>query len=70
MYNKVVKELVYEYERLNDWYEIGPVQKAVLEDFVEKIVMKCAGIVKDANTHKLPASSYADLILEDFNMKE
>lgn len=29
------------FERLKDWYEIGPVQRATLDEFVERIVTEC-----------------------------
>ena len=29
------------FERLKDWYEIGPVQKATLDEFVCQIVKEC-----------------------------
>lgn len=70
MWNQKVKDVVYKYERLNDWYNIGPIQKATLEDYTDEIVTKCAQIIADANMHKLPASEYASLILEEFGLKE
>ena len=30
------------FDRLKDWYDIGPVQKATLELFAELIVRECA----------------------------
>jgi hypothetical protein len=33
-------------ERLNDWVNIGPVQKAALEEFTELVVLECARVVK------------------------
>ena len=38
MYNRVVSGIVQKYERLYDWYAIGPLQKCIIEDFVEEIV--------------------------------
>ena len=32
-------------ERLNDWVNIGPVQRAALEEFTELIVRDCAGYI-------------------------
>ena len=32
------------FDRLKDWYDIGPVQKATLELFAELIVRECAKI--------------------------
>ena len=31
------------FDRLKDWYDIGPVQKATLELFAELIVRECLG---------------------------
>ena len=33
-------------ERLNDWANIGPVQRAALEEFAEVIALECARVVK------------------------
>lgn len=66
MWNKTVKDIVYKYERLYDWYDTGPVRRAILEDFVEEIVNKCAKVAADAYSHQLPASEYSNLIKEEF----
>lgn len=34
------------YERLRDWYNIGPVQRATLDEFVAEIVWECIMIAK------------------------
>lgn len=41
--NERIKELLARpgLERLNDWVNIGPVQKAALEEFVELVVKWC-----------------------------
>lgn len=46
--NERIKELLARpgLERLNDWVGIGPVQKAVLEEFTELVVLECARVVK------------------------
>ena len=46
--NERVKELLASpgLERLNDWVNIGPVQKAALEEFAELVVLECARVVK------------------------
>ena len=42
--NERIKELLQQpvFERLKDWYDIGPVQKATLEEFAELIIKECA----------------------------
>ena len=32
-------------ERLNDWVNIGPVQRAALEECIELVVRDCAGYI-------------------------
>lgn len=46
--NERIKELLARpgLERLNDWVNIGPVQKAALEEFTELVVLDCARVVK------------------------
>ena len=46
--NERIKELLARpgLERLNDWANIGPVQKAALEEFAELVVLECARVVK------------------------
>ena len=47
--NPRIKELLSlpELERLNDWVNIGPVQRAALEEFTELIVRDCADYLPD-----------------------
>lgn len=42
MYNEQIKQLVSKYERLEALYNIGPVQKCTLEDFVDEILSRVA----------------------------
>ena len=51
--NLRIKELLNRpgLERLNDWVNIGPVQKAALEEFTELIVRDCVEIVE---TQRVP----------------
>ena len=46
--NERIKELLARpgLERLNDWANIGPVQRAALEEFAEVIALECARVVK------------------------
>lgn len=34
------------YQRLRDWYNIGPVQRATLDEFVEEVVTECFMILE------------------------
>jgi len=47
--NERIKELLARpsLERLNDWANIGPVQKAALEEFTEFVVRDCAVFMPD-----------------------
>jgi len=41
--NERIKDILAQpvFERLNDWVNIGPVQRATLEEFAELIVKEC-----------------------------
>ena len=56
--NLRIKELLNRpgLERLNDWVNIGPVQKAALEEFTELIVRDCVEIVE---TQRVPVGNSA-----------
>ena len=43
-------------ERLNDWVNIGPVQRAALEEFTELVVRNCVEIVE---TQRVPVGNSA-----------
>ena len=34
------------YDRLRDWYNIGPVQRATLDEFIEEIIYECIYVAK------------------------
>ncbi len=38
----------------------------VLETFAKMVVFECAAVVENAVFHRLPASSYPNLIVEEF----
>jgi hypothetical protein len=48
--NKRIKELLSlpGLERLNDWVNVGPVQRAALEEFAEMIVEECIKYIETA----------------------
>lgn len=60
--NERIKELLSRpgLERLNDWANIGPVQRAALEEFTELVILECANIVRGSS---LP-DSYSEVCLE------
>ena len=47
--NERIKDILAHpvFERLNDWVNIGPVQRATLEEFAELIVNECASLFED-----------------------
>jgi len=42
--NEQIKLLVDKVDRIKDMYNVGPVQQAAIEDFVELIVKECAEV--------------------------
>lgn len=69
-WNKNVADIVQKYNRLSDFYNIGPVQRAVVEDFVEEIVTICAQVANDACLARIPASEYPNLIMDEFGFSK
>ena len=55
--NERIKELLVSpgLERLNDWANIGPVQRAALEEFAEVIALECARVVKASSPNGMIA---------------
>ena len=52
------------FDRLKDWYDIGPVQKATLELFAELIVIECVKAVMDGTKE---GDHYAQRIEQHFD---
>ena len=52
--NERIKDILAQpvFERLNDWVNIGPVQRATLEEFTELIVKECATIILNNDIEK------------------
>ena len=42
--NERIKEIAQNIERVRDFYNVGPVQRAAIEDFAELIVQECEQI--------------------------
>ena len=45
--NERIKELVCRVERIKDMYDVGPVQRAAIEDFVGLIAQDCARLCEE-----------------------
>lgn len=68
MTNKT-KQLIDNIPRLKDFYEVGPVQRAAVEDLVEAIIRECAETVQDFADHRFPASEYSDRLKRYFGIE-
>ena len=42
--NERIKELASKIDRIKDLWDVGPVQRAAIEDFANLIIQECAGI--------------------------
>lgn len=69
MYSQKVKILVEKFDRLNEWYNISPIQKCILEGFVDEVLREAALIAESAAYHKLSPSAYNELMREEFNLE-
>jgi hypothetical protein len=45
--NERIKELAEQVDRIKDMYNVGPVQRAAIEDFAELIVRECMSVCID-----------------------
>lgn len=55
MNDQLVKQLAMQNERIANLYNIGPVQRAEVEQFVEAIVRECMTICEDVTERNDPA---------------
>lgn len=46
--NPKIRELIQRHERIQNLYQIGPVQRAEVEAFVEEIVQECITVIEAA----------------------
>jgi hypothetical protein len=53
-------------ERLKDWYDIGPVQRAALTEYTEQIIQHCASICYKSNLED--SDAHAQNLLYEFNI--
>lgn len=57
------------YERLKNWYEIGPVQRATLDEFVEELVWECIVVAKMYYNPDEPYGNVEDVLKEHWKIK-
>jgi hypothetical protein len=58
------------FDRLKDWYDIGPVQKATLELFAELIVRECSRYIEDKFDFCGDEIIIAESVLKHFGVEE
>jgi hypothetical protein len=65
--NERIKELAKCNERISNFFETGPVQRAAIEQFAELIVWECAGLMygRDENGN----CKDGDVILKHFGVE-
>ena len=51
--NQKIKELLKDNVRLQDFYNIGPIHRAAVEDFAELIIKECIAMTTGQNQYKL-----------------
>jgi hypothetical protein len=54
------------YNRLRDWYEIGPVQRATLDEFVEELVLEAYMFIRH---DEYGSYTMASRLLKHFGVK-
>ena len=64
--NERIKDMLEQpvFDRLRDWYNIGPVQRATLEEFAELIVKECRNVVTEVY-RKTPLELCGPLLTAD-----
>ena len=58
------------FDRLKDWHDIGPVQKATLELFAELIVKECGVALSPMLRDMVSRGQAFDLIKQHFGVEE
>ena len=64
--NERIEELAQCNERILNFFQTGPVQRAAIEQFAELIVRECADLVDDS----YPYVSFGDMIKKHFGVEE
>ena len=71
--NERIKELAQGNERILDFFQTGPVQRAAIEDFVEAIIRECADNVNFRKTGEVTSAgeiAISKAIKEHFGVEE
>lgn len=65
-----IEKLILDNHRIRYFYEVGPVQRAAVEDLVEAVVRECAQIAFDDWAEGTNESSSQMAILKHFGIEE
>ena len=71
--NKRIQELAQGNERILDFFQTGPVQRAAIEDFVEAIIRECADVISKEdrlNDVRSAANACIRFLKEHFGVEE
>ena len=68
--NEKIKQLAKCNERIQNFFETGPVQRAAIEEFAELIVRECAHLVDTLNEAYGAPSTAGKFIKEQFGVSE
>jgi hypothetical protein len=66
--NERMKDLVARIDRIKDMYDVGPVQRAAIEDFAELIIRECCEVAH-CNFH-VDGLTLGGILKEHFGVKE
>ena len=68
--NNLVQSLAMQNERIWNLYQIGPVQRAEVQQFVEAIVRECGTWIKDRDSDIETGEYDATALLKHFGVEE
>ena len=68
--NEKIRQLAKCNERIQNFFETGPVQRAAIEEFAELIVRECAHLVDTLNEAYGAPSTAGKFIKEQFGVSE
>jgi hypothetical protein len=68
--NEKIRRLAKCNERIQNFFETGPVQRAAIEEFAELIVRECAHLVDTLNEAYGAPSTAGKFIKEQFGVEE
>jgi hypothetical protein len=68
--NNLVRSLAMQNERIWNLYQIGPVQRAEVQQFVEAIVRECATWIETTDADPAIGKDDANALLKHFGVEE